>query len=1181
MTDEVRIRELARRSPNFGYLLAYEPLLVQYGAGAEASVFTDPNGALVKCRQFVETLTQELLNSLGKPPQRRLVTNIAALDDAGVLVPRVRSAFDQIRDLGNKATHHHLSDERRALDSVRSCFGLGLWFHRALSDDREARAFVPPQPSNDAEATAAAELRGELEQMRAELAEARTRLAEATSREAAEAQARREAEEIVARAFADRGEAQTLTQELEQGESLPTAPGADQEALFERAPETPEASAEPSKVSATERERIVERAREPEPLNEVQARRLIDRMLAEAGWIVQDFRELNPLAGIGVAVREFPLTGGRADYVLYVDGKIVGVVEAKREGVGLAGAEWQSGRYAAGLPKSYALAAWHADEPLPFRYETTGTRTQFTNMLDPEPRSREVFSFHRPETVQGWMAEASREPRVSTWRTRLRTLPELDTAGLRPAQQEAIHGVERSLARDDPRALVQMATGAGKTYMAVTLSYRLLAYARARRILFLVDRNNLGRQTRGEFANFVTPGDGRKFTELYNVERLAGHEMVDSSHVVISTIQRMYAVLRGGQPLGLDDDDEMYGTDEPGRPVTVDYNSEVPPESFDLVIVDECHRSIYGKWRGVLEYFDAHLVGLTATPVKQTFGFFHQNLVSEYPYEAAVADGVNVDFDVYRIRTDVTERGSDIEAGTVVPKRDRRTRRERYEELEDDYSYTGTQLGRSVIAKHQIRLVLETFRGRLFTEIFPRREAVPKTLIYARDDNHAEDIVRQVRESFGRGNDFAAKITYSAENPDELLQRFRNDPALRIAVTVDMIATGTDVRPLECVFFLRDVKSPAYFEQMKGRGARTVDPTEFQALTPDSAARSKERFVIVDAVGVTDSPIVDATPLQRHPRSELSFEQLLTKASTRNIDVAETSTLASRLARLNQQVTDEERAEVERVGGQPLGDIVGRIVGTVDPDTLESVRASGGEQGVREAVLESVRPLTENPELRQELLRLRRDHDITIDEVTHDTLTEAYGVPREQRAREWVRSWRDYLSEHKDEIAALQVLYGQRDGRSDGRVTWAQLKDLAARIKRGPHAWTPENLWEAYKTLEQTAPRSGQAGVVDLVSLVRYELGLDGELWPYRSVVEERFAAWLRRQEQAGVRFTVHQRWWLERICDVVATSAEVSADYLEDPPFTAHGGVAGFEDVFGSARAAELLDELSKELPA
>ncbi len=585
MTEPTRIRELAQRSQNFGYLLPYEPLLVAYGAGAEAYVYTDPNGALIKCCQFVETLTQVMLTRLGRSSQRHLATDIAALDDVGVVVPRVRRTFDQVRDLGNKATHHHLSDEQRALDSVRGCFGLGVWFHRALSDDREVRAFVPPEPPADASPVVLDELRAELDRMRTELAQARTRLSDATSRQAAEAEARREAEEIIRHAFADRDEALALVQQIEDRDESPP--------LHAVGPE-------PAKVAPATRERMVERAREPEPLNEIEARRVVDRMLAEAGWLVQDIGELNPLAGAGVAVREFPLTGGRADYVLYVDGKIVGVIEAKREGVGLVGVEWQSGRYAAGLPKSYQLATWRSDDPLPFRYETTGTRTQFTNGLDPQPRSREVFSFHRPETLRRWMAEADDNPEAPTWRARLQAIPELDTGGLRPAQVEAIRGVEDSLARDRPRALVQMATGAGKTYMAVTLSYRLLTRAKARRVLFLVDRNNLGKQTRGEFANYVTPGDGRKFTELYNVERLSGREVVDSSHVVISTIQRMYALLRGDELPDVDDDNPAYD-DLPGEPVTVAYNPGVPPESFDLVIIDECHRSIYGKWRGVLE----------------------------------------------------------------------------------------------------------------------------------------------------------------------------------------------------------------------------------------------------------------------------------------------------------------------------------------------------------------------------------------------------------------------------------------------------------------------------------------------------------------------------------------------------------------------------------------------------
>ncbi|MEI4273409.1 DEAD/DEAH box helicase family protein [Klenkia sp. LSe6-5] len=586
---------------------------------------------------------------------------------------------------------------------------------------------------------------------------------------------------------------------------------------------------------------------------------LIDRQLTAAGWSVQSRSELNLFASQGVAVREVIMAPGhgRADYVLYVDQRVVGVIEAKPEGTTLSGVEWQSARYAAGLPADVRLRALTLDDRLPFVFEASGSELHITNGYDPVPRARSIFSFPRPETLARTVRNADDDAGTATWRGRVRTMPDLITQGLRPAQITAIQGIERSLAEQrHARSLVQMATGAGKTYTAVTSCYRLLKHGGFRRILFLVDRNNLGTQTLAEFQNYATPDDGRRLTEIYNVDMLTGAGMVSSSSVVISTIQRVHAALRG-EIVPVEDDPGLDGF-TPGAPVDVVYNAELPPESFDLVIVDEAHRSIYGVWRRVLEYFDAHIVGLTATPVKQTFGFFQQNLVSEYTYAQSVADNVNVDFDVYRIRTQISESGSTIEAGTVVPKVDRRTRVQRYEALDDDVPYTRTQLDRAVTSKSQIRLVLETFRDRLFTEIFPGRSTVPKTLIFCKDDNHAEEVVTTIREVFGAGNDFAAKITYNGRDPKGDLRKFRTSSTLRVAVTVDMIATGTDVRPLECVFFLRDVRSASYFEQMKGRGSRTISQTDFQLVTPD--ATSKDRFVLVDAVGVTEHEHIDATP---------------------------------------------------------------------------------------------------------------------------------------------------------------------------------------------------------------------------------------------------------------------------------------------------------------------------------
>ena len=901
---------------------------------------------------------------------------------------------------------------------------------------------------------------------------------------------------------------------------------------------------------------------------EERARVLIDRQLEDAGWSVQDAKQLNLFQSQGVAVREAVMASGhgRADYLLYVDKRVVGVIEAKPVGTTLAGVEWQSAVYADGLRPEVRLKALTHEGRLPFVFEASGTETWFTNGFDPDARARPLFAVPRPETLAQIIRDAEAEPDRPTWRANVRDLPPLDTAALRPAQIDAVRGVEQALAEQHfDRSLVQMATGAGKTYTAVTQSYRLLAHGGFRRILFLVDRINLAKQTLAEFQNYRTPGDGRRFTELYPVDLLSSAGMLASSSVVISTIQRVHSVLKG-DPV-TDEDDPLLDGYLPDAPVTVAYSPALPPESFDLVIVDEAHRSIYGVWRGVLEYFDAHVVGLTATPGKQTFAFFRQNLVSEYTYPQSVADRVNVDFDIYRIVTEISEQGSKIDAGTVVPKVDRRTRKQRLETLSEDLEYEKGALDRAVTAKSQIRLVLETFRDRLFTEIFPGRSEVPKTLIFAKDDAHAEEIVRTVREVFGKGNDFATKITYLNKDAEAHLKAFRNSATLRIAVTVDMIATGTDVKPLECVFFMRDVRSAQYFEQMKGRGARTIDSAAFRSVTPDADA--KTRFVLVDAVGVTEHDFVEP-PLNRV--KGVSLEKLLRKAAALELTEDETATLASRLAALELDLSAVERAELDAVAGRPVRSIVRGLVDAVDPD----IQAQHPD--VEKLIQDAIEPLAANPELRERILELRRSHDRVIDEVSRDVLVDAHGVVDADRAKSIVQSWKGYLAEHRDEIAAIQVM---DLAWPSNRVTFADIKDLADRISRPPHNWTPDLVWAAYEVVDSGKVRkSKQHTLTDLVSLLRYTLGLEAELVPYVDAVRERYAGWLAQQEQAGVAFTESQRWWLDNIVEVIAVSAGIDPSDLDGAPFADRGGVDGALRELGP-EAGALLDALNRELTA
>jgi type I restriction enzyme R subunit len=900
---------------------------------------------------------------------------------------------------------------------------------------------------------------------------------------------------------------------------------------------------------------------------------------------------MNPYAGRGVAVREFIMAKGhgRADYLLFVDQRAVGAIEAKPSGTPLTGVEPQSAKYSTGLPPKLSTHV----TPLPFLYESTGDETMFTDGLDPDPRSRPVFTFHRPESLARWIRHWTDDSHGGSLRSRVQQLSPVPTDGLRRIQGEAITRTEVSLKANRPRALVQMATGSGKTFMAANLAYRLVQQADAERVLFLVDRANLGRQTLREFQQFATPGDGRKFTDLYNVQWLTTNRIDPAARVVITTVQRLYSILRGDEELP-SDADELSGSEiEPARPIEVMYNPKIPIETFDVAIIDECHRSIYGVWRQVIEYFDAFLVGLTATPTKQTFGFFNQNLVVEYGHAEAVADGVNVDFDVYRIRTQITEQGSTVEAGLVTKFRDRETRRTRLEKLDEDVIYNATQLDRDVVAVDQIRTVISAFRDYLFRPldeggIFPGRTEVPKTLIFAKDDSHADDIVRICREVFDRGNDFAVKITYrtTGVKPEDLLNQFRNSFNPRIAVTVDMIATGTDVRPLECVVFMRNVRSRNFFEQMKGRGVRIIDPNDLQAVSADATA--KTHFVIVDAVGVTEAEFNDTQPLER--RKTESLKKLLDQvaAGVRDPDVL--SSIAGRLARLDRVVTPEDRKELAVAGdGLDLTDLVRTLTRAVDIDVAweQAAADNGGADPTDEQLAaargklieQASRLLAERPALREKLIEVRRSYTQVLDETSKDQVIDVdFSRDATDRARQTVESWQAFVAEHKDDIDALQILYSRPFGK---RLTLRSIKDLAATIGRPPYIWTPERLWAAYEALDAQRVK-GSAGTVltNLVSLVRHALDPDGQLVAYPLTVDERFQNWLAQQAQAGTDFTDEQFAWLTRIKDHLATSLTIAPDDFELEPFVSHGGYGRANTAF-NGRLGPLLDELTQELVA
>ena len=912
---------------------------------------------------------------------------------------------------------------------------------------------------------------------------------------------------------------------------------------------------------------------------EEKARQHIDQLLTAAGWTIQDRDQINLGESLGVAVREFRMSSGPTDYLLFVDRRAIGAIEAKPEGTTLSGVSEQTKKYLTGIP---ATLLCHR-KPLPFGYESTGVETFFRDLRDPDSRSRPVFAFHKPETLLQWI----RQPQ--TLRYNLETLPLLEKQGLRDCQIEAITNLEKSFAADRPRTLIQMATGSGKTYTAVSFIYRLIKFANAKRILFLVDRSNLGRQTLKEFQQYNTPDDGRKFTELYNVQHLTTNRIDEVSKVCITTIQRLYSMLKGDSDFDEESESEsLFNCDSGHQPAAeVAYNPKIPISTFDFIITDECHRSIYNRWRPVLEYFDAFIVGLTATPSKQTLGFFDQNLVTEYSHERAVADGVNVGYEVYRIKTEITEDGGEIEAGFYVDKRNKLTRKTRWEMLDEEMEYSANQLDRAVVAKDQIRKVIQTFRDKLFTEIFPGRKQVPKTLIFAKDDSHAEDILDIVRKEFGKGNDFCKKITYrtTGDTPENLLASFRNSYDPRIAITVDMVATGTDIKPLECIIFMRNVRSPVYFEQMKGRGTRTISSTDLQAVTPDTD--HKTHFVVVDAVGVCENDKTDSRPLER--KQSVPFDKLLASVMLGNRDPDTLTSLAGRLARLDREIGDDGRKQIAEVsGGISLKRMIHALFDAIDPDIhqqpiglitsptealvpdhirllletpAESLTLEQMQARTNWLIAEACKPF-DNPDVRNTLIELKRQQEQTIDTVSQDNVTFA-GFDRGAKARaaQRVADFKRFIEENRDELTAIQIIYNKPYGQR--HLTYQQVRQLAQAIEKPPYRFTTAELWGAYERLDQSKVKGAGPDklLTNIISLVRFAIGETRTLEPYKETVDRRFQRWLDNQEK---EFSQEQLAWLEMIKDHISTSLRIEIDDFEDVPFQAKGGAFKVYQLFG-----------------
>ena len=866
---------------------------------------------------------------------------------------------------------------------------------------------------------------------------------------------------------------------------------------------------------------------------EEKARQKIDLWFAEAGWKVINREDYEPTC-TAVAIREGLLKGNlEADYFLFINGKAIGVLEAKREEIDPFSNNVceQAVLYAKSVPHIYQAY----QKPLPFIFTSNGKELFFCDFREQKQSFKQIMAIPTPY-------ELVKQLGISDY---FAGLPSLQKKGLRDCQYEAVTELEKSFRSGQNRALMVLATGAGKTYTACLAAYRLLSYTPMRRVLFLVDRNNLGKQAEGEFGTFRLTENGDAFNTIFTVNRLRSSSIPSDSNVVISTIQRLFSFLRGDTIEDNDNDDD----NEPTEEVVLPPNPNLPHDYFDLIIIDECHRSIYGNWRKVLEYFDtARLVGLTATPIPETMAFFNNNRIVNYTLEKSIVDGVNVDCRVYRIKTQVTENGGAILEGEKIKEETRYTGDVKTISNKETKTYTNKELNRSVINPAQIKLILSTYRDVVYTELFndPQREAnfdyLPKTLIFALNETHASNIVQIAKEVFGHTDDrFVQKITYSAGDSNELIRQFRNDKDFRIAVTCTLVATGTDVKPLEVLIFMRDVESLPLYIQMKGRGVRTIGDEQLRNVTPN--AFSKDCFYLVDAVGVTEHEKTIPTITDELTTKIITLKELLEQITHGYLPDEHLKRLAATLSRIYNKADNSQRTEFIRLANDDMKELASRIYEAFENNILPPFISTKEPNNERKGL---VAPLANHADARRYLLILAAGFVNTLMPGEDTLISKGFSI---EEAKSTTEAFEDFCKEHSDEIEALRIIYN-----NEGEpITYSMLKDLENKLKMANNHFTSKQLWNSYAILNPNSVRRSSTkeesdALTNIIQLVRFALRQIERLDSVVSTSKQYFNLWLGQNQR---EITDKQREVISRIVDYIASNGACTIKEIREDDAT------------------------------
>ncbi|TPL81893.1 type I restriction-modification system endonuclease [Mesorhizobium sp. B2-3-12] len=1149
---------------NFIFLAAHDQRLVALGGLAERYFRDDPSTAIVKLRQFAELMAKLIAarSAAYRDERETFEQTLQRLSYDRIIPKEVADLFHTLRKAGNTAVHEAAGDHGHALTALKNARSLGVWFHRTYGRQPtfSPGAFVPPPEPVDA----IAPLQEEIEALSRKIAES----------EVAVLAARREAEEQVQRLkreTEDRATWEQLAQETEAEKSALAAMLASLQAGavtpqhhgLSEAPASWQAfdpDGEAEKIEIAAKLASLQKEAEAEPrdtimklivggeeaaakieLDESQTRALIDQQLRDRGWeadtkALRHSAGVRPAKGRNMAIAEWPTASGPADYALFVGMTLIGVVEAKRQRKNVSAAIDQAERYSSGISDSddFVMAGgpW-VGHHVPFVFAANGrsylkqietaSGIWFRDTRRSTNHRRALVDWLTPEGLSG-LLEVDQDAATAA----LKTEPFEFGFPLRPYQEGAIRAVETALAAEQRSILVAMATGTGKTKLAIALLYRLLSAKRFRRICFVVDRSALGHQTEGEFSTTKVVS-GKTFAEIFGLKGLGDVVPEVETKVHICTIQGLVKRV-------------LFAAD----------TSEAPPvDQYDLMVIDECHRGYLldremsdaelsfrgqddyiSKYRRVLEYFDAVKIGLTATPALHTTDIFGEPIF-RYSYREAVVDGYLIDHEPpVRIETALARAGIRFAKDEQLDLLNTQTGEIDLAHAPDDIRFEVDQFNKHVITPEFNRVVAEE----LARHIDP---ALPgKTLIFAATDAHADIVVSAIKkafaEAYGEIDDAAVKkITGSVDKVQNLIRSFRNDANPQIVVTVDLLTTGIDVPKITNLVFLRRVNSRILYEQMIGRATRQCPEI------------GKDVFRIFDAVDLYPhlQDLTDMKPVVVNP--SITFEQLVRELIDTTEDAHRDTIreqLAVKLRRRLKKLPEEARQRFEAVAGETPEAMLRRLLADDAPALAAWLKDRSAVGPILDWQGDG-----DNPRF------------VPISHHADEVVAVSRGYGEATRPQDFLDGFSAFVRGNVNTIAALKLVVTRpRD------LTRADLKELRLALDR--NGYSEANLRRAW------ADATNEEIAASIIGFVR-QAAIGDPLKPYADRVRAAM-----RTIMANHQWTEPQKRWLERIGEQIEKEVVVDREAIDKEPFIADGGFNRLNKVF-SGGLETLLAEINEEM--